>query len=191
MKKTIQIISLFSLVFVLGGCSYKIVQTYDTTAPAPQIINQTPNAIIGQSPSIQSPQTPSIDLKSKCATDGDVFVQKYQQTQNITNGSNYKLVWSDPQYHYNAKMNTCLAAIFYVQEVNESGLGTSNYTINLIAYSLVFDVYSNQAVLQSINNRVNKSTGNTDTLAEYPSYQNIPNLDENTYNDQLKVLMSE
>jgi hypothetical protein len=138
----------------------------------------------------------NLDLQSKCATDGKSFVNTYELSNNSANGSGYRPVWGDAEYHYDTQNSTCLAYIWYTQknyDVPVGNLGDANYSDNIYSsiYSFVFNIYSNKAVLQSVDDRTTTwGAGNTDTVSKYSIYQDIPNLDEATFNAQVKVLMS-
>lgn len=185
---TIVIVVVFILILI-GIFSPK---TPDELNNLPATNNTTNN--ITQQPQV----TPTVDinLKSKCATDGKNFVNNYEISNNQAIG-NYRPVWGDPQYHFDSKSNTCLVYIWYTREINEVSTGdmfSSDYsqTIYSNVYNFVFDIYSNQVVLQSVMDRKTPWKGsNVDTVSNYPSYQDIPNLDSNAFFGQLKVLMNE
>ena len=135
----------------------------------------------------------SLTLSQKCSRDGQAWFQNWQQKKDP---DRIFTSWTS-EYHYDTKLNTCLVYVRDIQNVNQNFTGSITspgypITINSLVYNFVFDIYSNQAVLQSVNNRTTAWNGqDIDTLGEYPSYPNISNLDETTFNKQLQVLMNE
>ncbi len=132
----------------------------------------------------------NLDDQNKCAQDGARFINTFEIENNQSVGG-YRPVWFNPQYHYNAKLNTCLAYIGYVQESSEWGAGTSDYTINSMIENFVFNIYSNEPVIQSVDNRVTTNGNNEDTLATYALYSEVPNITESNFNQQMQILMNE
>ncbi|MGD0576868.1 MAG: hypothetical protein ABSA74_02225 [Candidatus Staskawiczbacteria bacterium] len=144
---------------------------------------------------------PSIDptqlvaLKSQCATDGAKYIDNFEK-----NFSAHAL-WGTPSYHFNQKLNTCLATVNWLQTISETNNGEwtspDNFTINEddIFYGYVFDVYSNQVLLQREAEIVTVtkskvSTTLSDTLVNPPLYP-VPNLDANSFKQQYQTLFSE
>ena len=134
----------------------------------------------------------SIAIKSKCATDGKAYYQDfYKQFTQV------KSVWFDPQFHFNSKLNTCLVFISW----NDTsmpitwGNDVGSYTQIVTSNGVVFDVHSNQAILQDSTVKthvsVNGKIQETDTLSDYPYSQNIPNSDIADFDNQLNALMSQ
>jgi hypothetical protein len=138
-----------------------------------------------------------VNLKNKCAKDGSAYMDNYVRTNNLANPGGYRPIWGNPEYHYDTKINTCLVFISYSQEVSEYSTGsiaTNDFsnTIYTGVYAFVFDVYSNQAMLQGVVDRTTQWKGdNIDTLSKYPPYPNIPNLNGSDFNKELAILMSE
>jgi hypothetical protein len=129
-----------------------------------------------------------VALKSACATDGANYFKNYQ----LENGSP-SVVWQTPEYHYDTKLNTCLVYIGWDDVIYQSpfDINSPNFTEDLIVYNFVFDVYSNQAMLQNVVSRKSTNGQNTDTLSSSPNYTNIANVDWTTFNQQMQALMSE
>lgn len=142
--------------------------------------------------------TPNVDvnLKSKCATDGKAYYQDfYKQFTQV------KSVWGDPQFHFDSKLNTCLVYIWW----NDTSIPDNTYwtadnkylnsTQIITNNNIVFDVYSNQAVLQNSTTKTYTSVDGVkdekDVLSDYPYSQDVPNSDVNTFSNQLKILMNE
>ena len=147
-----------------------------------------------QSSGIQQAQDANINLKSRCAEDGRNFAENYEQTNSSQNAIGAKPLWFDPKYHFNARLNTCLVYIAYTQNIKKitaQDLFSSDFTNEVMFANVVFDIYSNQAILQSLNHRVGAQGKITDTPYKDGIYRQIPNLDENTFRNQLNVLMSE
>lgn len=186
----IVVIALVAGAYYFGTSSKNSIESTQNT-------QDTTTSLITQEQPTKATEKADIASKSKCAADGKVFIQNYEQSNNYTSALGYRTVWGDTQYHFDTKLNTCLAYIWYVQEVNEThtgSIGSSDYTITIhsLVYNFVFDIYSNQAVLQSVNNRTTPWKGaNVDTLVSSPNYQNVPNLEESVFFSQLKVLMNE
>ena len=136
----------------------------------------------------------SIETKSKCADDGRAFAQNYQSKNNAVNAGGYRPVWFDPQYHYDSRLNTCIVYVGYAQEDSETDNFNSNpphFTAYLTVVGLVFDIYSNEVLLQTILNRVSVDGQNTDTPSDFPFYNDVQNLNGNAFKTQLQTLMSE
>jgi len=149
---------------------------------------------------VQSPAQPQstnevnlVALKSKCATDGSAFVRNYEVENNTVNSSGYRPVWQTPEYHYNTRLNTCIVYVGYFQVTYQSPLDLSspNSTEDLMGYNFAIDIYSNQAVLQNVFDRVDTNGENTDTLSPYPNYSDIENMNWATFNQKMQVLMNE
>ncbi|MCX6716274.1 MAG: hypothetical protein NT077_04685 [Candidatus Taylorbacteria bacterium] len=139
-------------------------------------------------------QTKNVDvnIKSKCANDGQTFYTNFQKKMGKP-----ELVWWDPQFHFDAVLNTCL---MYIQWNDASipvvfNSGGADYIQTIMNNNVVFDIYSNQAILQNEITRKSVSTNGevqtTSGLNNWPLYQNIPNSDVDTFIAKLKVLMSE
>ena len=141
----------------------------------------------------------SIALKSKCADDGKNFIQNFEQS--MSGGSGAKPLWFDPQFHFNSRLNTCLAYIQFNTVIvdslqyDSSGLTSGNWNETIDNNNIVFDVYSNQAILQSDIDRaythVNSQKSESDTLSQYPYSQTISNSNGNDFLSQLNTLMSQ
>jgi hypothetical protein len=132
---------------------------------------------VGRGSNNNTSQSTNINSKSKCANDGQVFYLNFQKKIGRLRSDN----WFDPQFHFNSKLNTCLV---YIQWTGSPSLTV--VTDKLI----VFDVYSNQAILQSeISNTL--FDVQRDVLDSSPLYWNIPNSNVNTFMSQLEVLMNE
>lgn len=170
------------VLIIIGFAIYGVAMFYKSNSAN----NPSNNSAQSQSPQIQ---TATIEQKSKCAEDGKAFIDNYETTNNYAVGG-LRPVWGDPQYHYNSRLNTCLAYIWYVRgKGSPSNIGDPMYTT---VYDFVFDVYSNQPILQTVNDRVVPFGGErVDTVSKYPLYNNVPNLDGATFSKQFKVLMSE
>lgn len=140
--------------------------------------------------------TASVALKSKCAADGqDFYLKFYNQFTQV------KSVWADPQFHFNSRLNTCLVYIWW----NDTSIPVTSYWTSDNKYlnstqvvtnnNIVFDVYSNQAILQNSTTKTytneNGVKDEKDVLSDYPYAQNIPNSNATTFSNQLNVLMSE
>ena len=153
-------------------------QTQPLTQAAPQQPTQPQNAN----------DVDLVALKSACATGGANYLKIYQQE----NGSP-SLVWQTPEYHYDTRLHTCLVYIGYVDVLYQSPISTppANWTEGVLVYNFIFDIYSNQVVLQNVVNRTSTNGQNADTLSSSPIYTNIANLDWATFNQQVQVLMSE
>jgi hypothetical protein len=160
--------------------------------------NGTNPSVQTQSPAQAAPQQPAqpqnandvdlVALKSACATGGANYFKNYQQEFGSPS-----VVWQTPEYHYDTKLNTCLVYIGwdYVTYQSPLDINSPNFTVDLIVYNFVFDVYSNQAMLQNVVSRTSTNGQNTDTLSSSPNYTNIANVDWATFNQQMQVLMSE
>lgn len=150
------------------------------------------NSVSNQNPARPADAATNVALKSKCSEDGRTFYKEYynQFTQ-------VKSVWFDPQFHFNSKLNTCLV---YIQW-NDTSVPTTfrnnmlEYTQIITNNNIVYDVYSNEAILQNETVRTNNGSDGkvqeTDTLSTYPYAQNIPNSSITDFNYQLHILMSQ
>ena len=127
-----------------------------------------------------------INLKSKCAEDGENFAQNFRR--NLGAGS----IWFDPQFHFNSRLNTCLVYIAYNYTIL-SQVQTRYQGMVVGIFGVVFDVYSNKPILQAVSDRKLSEKGEivSEIPTNYPPYQNVPNLDVNTFLEQLEVLMNE
>jgi len=192
MKNTLIVIAVIAVIgigaYALGQGSNSSTQSVsDTTSqnslPQQQVVTQAPKV--------------DLNLKSKCATDGKNFIQNYEQSNNTANAGGHRPVWGNPEYHYNTKLNTCLAFITYSQEISEYTTGSMtstdfSMTIYSTLYAFIFDVYSNQVMLQGVMDRTTPWKGdNIDTLSKYSLYPNIPNLNVSDFNKQSAILLAE
>ena len=167
---------------------------YFASTSSPSDTNAATRSAPQSSGNVQQAQDANINLKSRCADDGRNFAENYEQTNSSQNAIGAKPLWFDPQYHFNARLNTCLVHIAYTQNtktITAQDLFSSDFTDEVMFANVVFDIYSNQAILQSLNHRVGAQGKITDTPYKDGIYRQIPNLDENTFRNQLSVLMSE
>ncbi len=166
-----------------------VIGLFSSNTPSQQADSQNNNA--------PAPVTEaSIAMKSKCATDGKAYYQDfYKQFTRV------KSIWFDPQFHFNSKLNTCLVYISW----NDTSIPNNMYWSSDNKYlnstqivtnnNIVFDVYSNQAVLQNSTVRTYTNLDGVkdekDVLSDYPYAQNIPNTNGTDFGNQLNVLMSQ
>jgi hypothetical protein len=188
------------VVILVGGIAYFAGQSSKdatqaaNTTQAEVTTTDTQPALVQQPTAKPVAKQADVNLKSKCSTDGRAFVQNFELQNNAYNASGQKPVWFDPQFHFDSKLNSCLAYISYNQgtkKIDLNAMMSPNYTDELINWNVVFDIYSNQAVLQSVSDRTATNGKITDTPTAYPPYQNIPNLSGTAFSAQLQVLMSE
>jgi hypothetical protein len=110
MKKVIGIFSLFLLVFVLGGCSYKIVKTDD--AQVVQSSNQPATQQIQSSASSSEPtlqqQSVNLEMQQKCLDSASKVFK--DDTDSIINNNKNKLMRTYSQ-HWNEKLQKCFILI--------------------------------------------------------------------------------
>lgn len=76
-------------------------------------------------------QTSLLNLKQKCAQDGELFYKNIQSQMTVS------YIWQTPEYHYSSELNTCLAYIGYVT------FNSSNYSLSS-HYDQVYDIYANK-----------------------------------------------
>lgn len=149
-------------------------------------------------PKPQISPSEQLSLEQKCSEDGKDFVSAYE----TENGSGtVQTIWFDPEYHFDTRLNTCLADIafnevFYQAPFSE--LTTNGATEQVIQNNNeVYDIYANRAVLQSdvtrtyVYNNTSDKQDETDTLAQYPMSQDTQNLTNADFSTQLKYFMSE
>ena len=129
MKKVIQVLFLFGLIFALGGCSYKIVKTNESQTAKSEVsqsesdkqFNEIWNADSNSTTTNNEQQTKdsnsntqakqigtspvvSVDLQTKCATAAEEFFTK--------NGYRDKSEFSfSYQNHFNLKLNKCFILV--------------------------------------------------------------------------------
>jgi hypothetical protein len=184
-----------AIIVLIGFISYVSQSSSSRTNQNPAVSNTT------NQPAPLSPADAqaNVALKSKCADDGKAFIQSFEQS--MSGGSGAKPLWFDPQFHFNSRLNTCLAYIQFNTVISDSlqydasGLTSGNWNETVENNNIVFDVYSNQAILQSDIDRaytyVNSQKSESDTLSEYPYSQTIPNSNGNDFLSQLTPLMSQ
>jgi hypothetical protein len=173
--------------YFIGRSSSNSTQSINT----PQIPIQTPVQTNQTQPSVAQTKNTDVNLKSKCANDGQTFYTNFQKEIGKP-----ELVWWDPQFHFDAVLNTCLMYIQWndasIPVVYTNGL---DYIQTIMNNNVVFDIYSNQAILQNEITRKSVNTNGevqtTSVLNSSPLYQNIPNSDVDTFIAKRKVLMSE
>lgn len=133
MKKVIGIFSLFLLVFVLGGCSYKVVKTEQQEQLKPEVKTEVINT---QSPLIQSTSTTqklndnSINLEQQCFDYGNKLIENYKKN----NGTQTVV---DPIFHYNKSLEKCYV---YVSLAPYQNCESSRS---------LFDTYENKVILNA------------------------------------------
>jgi hypothetical protein len=82
----------------------------------------------------------------ECATRASQYVADYKAADPATNrapGDPFRTQWSDPEYHFNTKLNTCLVAMSSYQY----GLGPSGVKLIETNSSFVVDLNSNKTIL--------------------------------------------
>lgn len=142
----------------------------------------------------QKQQAANVALKAKCAEDGAKYINNFEKSLPSVG------LWGEPSYHFNQKLNTCLATIYWTHTITTSTTGdlsSSNFSVTTdgIFYAYVFDVYSNQVLLQREANIITLSKGGvlttlSDTLASSPFFP-VPNLDADSFKKQYQILFSE
>ncbi len=196
----LQLIGILIIVAIFYGAYSGFVDVKEKFINTESVSNN-PITNIEQNIEIQNQQVKPIDpvnlvtLKSKCASDGKKYVNNYRLGQNSLAGN--KPWWNVEEYHFNTKLNSCLAHIGYVRVVYdrlEGNIGDPDFISEtyLTVYNFVFDIYSNQVVLQGVFDRYHAfEQENVDTLSNNPTYYQIPNLDVSEYYKQLKIIMNE
>ena len=191
---TLRILSTISIIGLLGFIGLIIfgLNNDATVVNRPVTPIQSTQPVATTRQVVPAPKNIDVNLKSKCATDGQAFyLSFYKQFTQV------KSIWFDPEFHFNSRLNTCLVYIQWndnsIPDIYKNDM--MDFHIVVMNNNIVFDVYSNQAILQSDIIRTSDSTNGkvqeTDTLNEYPYAQNIPNSNGNTFGSQLKVLMNE
>lgn len=142
MKKAIQVLSLFVLVFALGGCSYKIVKTNETNKI--QSLPENNNQVKTQT---------DIDLQIKCSDAANKFFIKYLVDNDL------KLPVQTN--HWNKTLGRCLVEI--------SGMIDNKLYYDLFdaiggqefAFILVSDVSNNSSTMCALYTNGNENEGSS------------------------------
>lgn len=115
-----------------------------------------------------------LELAEKCAKAGEKYFYDYKNAPWAAD-----FVWDDPQYHYSARLNTCLIHI-------------RNFTMSVdppsYQYNQVIDIFSNRVILYGWFTRDTKK--NTETLMQQPD-ASVPNYTSNEYFARKDKLFSE
>ncbi len=77
-----------------------------------------------------------LELAQRCRTDGLKFFNDFSTE---VNDPSLHYTWNDPEFHYSAKLNTCLVSVRYLRFGDDSA--TSFH------YNRVVDVYGNRPIL--------------------------------------------
>jgi hypothetical protein len=164
----------------------------ESQPPAPTVSSST-SPILTAKAAPNNPVANSASIlgeKSKCATDGAAYVRSYEINNNKSNSYGSPL-WYDPEYHYSAKLDTCLAYVGYGQEYSQyTDIWTQNMKTYLFIENYVFDVYSNKVILYSVINRESENGQNNDSLVDYSAlYPDLQNLYQPEFFSQKAQLM--
>lgn len=121
-----------------------------------------------------------LENASKCAADGSDFF-KFWTGNMVQEGWRYDA----PQYHYNQKLNTCLALVAQTSPFNDSPMiGTSRIMD-------VYDVYSNKIVLQSDVYRYCGDGTACKEVVQHSLDHTMVNLSTDDFNAQAQTVMSQ
>jgi hypothetical protein len=118
-----------------------------------------------------------LEMAEKCNKAGKTYFQEFSTSMN-SDGINY--LWDDPEYHYNKRLNTCLAHVRYIQNnPYESSVSTH--------YNQTVDVFANKAIIRGWFIRDVKD--NTEKILD--SHDKVPNYTSLEYFKQKDKLFSE
>jgi hypothetical protein len=130
---------------------------------------------------IQNKQRILLADQEKCATDGAAYYRSFYSTTNLPG-----YTWDTPEYHYDSKLNTCLAYIRFIFQY-----GTPYVTLPISEqYNQVVDIYSNQTILYGWFKRDCSTTPCVEKLYD-TSESSVPNYTSTQFFVQKEVLFGE
>jgi hypothetical protein len=110
-----------------------------------------------------------LELAEKCNTAGKSYFKEFQVSSNIP-GTNY--MWDEPEYHYNKRLNACLAHIRYIE------IATPPFDDNSFSsqYNQTVDVFANKTILRGwffryIKNHAEKLMDSIDNVPNYTAVE--------------------
>ncbi len=184
MKKVIGIFSLFLLVFVLGGCSYKIVKTDEAQPAKPQLSQAesdkqfnaiwdagsenttTASEVQATQPNPAPVKNDNFDQKSKCITLGEQYYSNYLKEQEHNPMFSFDVYDLSHEIAYSTKLNTCLIYVMLrYKDIGEKMGGVRNeYIYDLLNSKTLYAMaYSGS----SDNNVVLKMASDFQTSEEF------------------------
>jgi hypothetical protein len=119
------------------------------------------------------------ELAAKCGTAGREYFEKFAKEWN-TFDARHALLWDEPEYHYNSRLETCLVHIRFVQPLPGGGNDSRHF-------SQTIDVLSDRVILYGWFSRDDKTNAEAlrDTMGDAPNYTSAE------YSRQKEILFSE
>ena len=123
--------------------------------------------------------TGRFELAARCSTAGKEYFEKFAKEWNTFDARN-ALLWDEPEYHYNSRLETCLVHIRFVQPSPGGGNESRHF-------SQTIDVLSDRVILYGWFSRDDKT--NTETLRDIMG--DAPNFTSAEYSRQKEILFGE
>jgi hypothetical protein len=121
-----------------------------------------------------------LELAQRCRTDGLKFFNDFSAE---VNDPSLNYTWDDPEFHYSAKLNTCLVSVRYLRFGLDSA--TSFH------YNRVVDVYGNRPILLGEFKRIVGVGDNSKEELLDTFKSGVPNYTSTQYFAEMKKLFSE
>jgi hypothetical protein len=174
MKKAIQVLSLFVLVFALGGCSYKVVKTDESQPAQPgnqSVVQQNQSLATSSESGAKQQDTNStstkgeLDLQIKCVDLAKTFFNedKWGRAAEDLNSSNVNYT-----NYYNQKYNKCFILI---SEKFSDGSGTSYELYDVLGHKEYANGTFGKDGLKKPSNYCQFNTGDTDCKSSNDFFQ--------------------
>ena len=123
--------------------------------------------------------TERFERAARCGTAGKEYFEKFAKEWN-TFDARHALLWDEPEYHYNSRLETCLVHIRFVQPLPGGGNESRHF-------SQTIDVLSDRVILYGWFSREDKTS--TETLRD--TMGDAPNFTSAEYSRQKDILFSE
>lgn len=120
-----------------------------------------------------------LEMAEKCNKAGKTYFQEFTRS-TITPGTRY--LWDDPEYHYNSRLNACIAHIRYLESDKYDSGGSRHY-------NQVVDIFANKIILRGWFTRNVKGDSTKEDIINMQD--DIPNYTSIEYYKQKNKLFSE
>lgn len=120
--------------------------------------------------------TEKFNLAERCSVAGKKYFEEFAAGWN---NSDSHFMWSEPEYHYNSRLNTCLVHIRFVRGMEDGSWH----------YNQTMDVFSNKAILYGWFARNHKNW--VETVRDVGGGNDAPNYTSVEYFRQKDILFNE